>query len=158
NERGQVLVQWNDTRGDYDSDRCISELFEAQVRKTPDSIAVTFESLELTYRELNRRANRLARRLRRLGVGPEVLVGICVNRSPHIAVAVLGVLKAGGAYVPLDPAYPKERLAFMLEDSHVGVLLTLERLVEALPDCAARVIRLDADWGDVAQYSEGDLV
>ena len=108
-------------------------LFEAQVERSPDAVAVVFGSERLTYGELNARANRLAHRLRELGVGPDVLVGLCSERSPGMVVGVLGVLKAGGAYVPLDPAYPPARLGLMLEDAEVSVLLTEERLVEQLP-------------------------
>ena len=115
--RHQLLVEWNDTETDYPKDKCIHELFEAQVERTPDAIAVVFEDQRLTYRELNQRANQLAHYLRKLGVGPEVLVGICVERSMEMIVGILGILKAGGAYVPLDPSYPDERLVFMLEDS-----------------------------------------
>ena len=126
-ERHQLLVEWNDTEADYPKDSCIHELFEAQVEKTPEAIAVQFEEKQLTYRELNSRANQLAHYLRRLGIGPEKLVGICIERSLEMVVGLLGILKAGGAYVPLDPAYPRERLAFMLEDAQVSVLLTQEK-------------------------------
>src|SRR5215212_4412458 len=129
-ERHQLLVEWNDTAKDYPRDRCIHELFEEQVGRTPDSVAVLFEDEQLTYCELNRRANQLARHLRRLGVGPEMRVGICVERSLEMVVGLLGILKADGAYVPLDPDYPKERLSFMLEDARVPVLLTQQGLVE----------------------------
>jgi aspartate racemase len=110
-ERHQLLIEWNDTQADYPKDSCIHQLFEAQVERTPDAVAVVFEDQQLTYRQLNARANQLARYLQGLGVGPEVLVGICVERSLEMVVGLLGVLKAGGAYVPLDPAYPTERLA-----------------------------------------------
>ena len=129
-ERHQLLVEWNDTAADYPKDSCIHELFEAQVERTPDAIAVQFEGKQLTYRELNSRANQLAHYLQGLGVGPEKFVGICVERSLEMVIGLLGILKAGGAYVPLDPAYPSERLAFMLEDSQVSVLLTQESLIE----------------------------
>ena len=114
----------------------------------------------MTYRELNRRSNQLAHYLRMLGVGPEVLVGFCVERSVEMVVGILGILKAGGAYVPLDPAYPVERLAFMLEDAQVAVLLTQQRLLERLaahPLPQGRVICLDADWESIAQESEQNL-
>ena len=129
-ERHQILVEWNDTAADYPKDKCIHQLFEEQVERTPDAIALEFEDKQITYRELNRRANQLAHHLISLGIGPEKLVGICVERSIEMVVGLLGILKAGGAYVPLDPAYPKERLRFMLEDSQVSVLLTQETLVE----------------------------
>ena len=152
-ERRQMLVDWNNTGADFPQDTCLHQLFEAQVEKTPEAIAVVFEEQQLTYRELNRRANQLAHHLRELGVGPDVLVGICVERSLEMVVGLLGVLKAGGAYVPLDPGYPTERLAFMIEDSRAPVLLTQQRLVEVLPKHGARVICLDADWEAIAQDS-----
>src|SRR5713226_9655175 len=112
--------------------RCLHELFEEQVERTPDAVAFVFEGQELTYRELNSRANQLGHYLQRLGVGPEVLVGICVERSLEMIVGTLGILKAGGAYLPLDPSYPRERLSFMLRDAGAGVLLTQQRLREKL--------------------------
>ena len=121
-ERHQVLVEWNNTETEYPKDVCIHELFEAQAARTPEAIALEFEGKQLTYGELNRRANQLAHYLRRLGIGPEKLVGICIERSIEMVIGLLGILKAGGAYVPLDPSYPRERLAFMLEDSQVSVL------------------------------------
>src|SRR5215218_5714605 len=157
-ERHRLLVQWNDTRAEYPKDRCVHELFEEQVESTPDAVAVVFEEQQLTYRELDRRANQLAHHLRALGVGPEVLVGICVERSLEMVVGLLGILKAGGAYVPLDPAYPEERISFMLEDAKASVLLTQQRLVEALPDDhATEVVRLDADWPVIAQKAEENV-
>ena len=129
-EEHQLLIEWNDTKKDYPKDKCIHQLFEEQVEKTPDAIAVVFEDQQLTYRELNTRANQLAHYLHKQGVGPESLVGICVERSLEIVVGLLGILKAGGAYVPLDPEYPKERLAFILQDTHAPVLLTQRRILE----------------------------
>ncbi|MEB3357176.1 MAG: amino acid adenylation domain-containing protein [Synechococcales bacterium] len=126
-ERHQQLIEWNHTQTPYASDRCFHHLFEAQVEQTPDAIALVFDSPEpqqLTYAELNHRSNQLAHHLQSLGVGPEVIVGICLERSPEMIIAMLAVLKAGGAYLPLDPAYPPERLAFMLEDSQAAVLIT----------------------------------
>ncbi|MBD2606568.1 AMP-binding protein, partial [Scytonema hofmannii FACHB-248] len=145
-ERQTLLVNWNDTTTDYPQDKCIHELFEAQVEKTPDAIAVVFESEQLTYGELNARANQLAHYLRTLGVKPEVLVGICVERSLSMVIGLLAILKAGGAYVPLDPSYPFERLAYMLEDSQPDVLLTQKYLVESLPTHFAQLICIDSDW------------
>ncbi len=145
-ERRQLLVEWNDTAADYPRDRCIQQLFEEQVRRTPEAAAVVFEDRRLTYAQLNARANRLAHRLAELGVGPEVPVGICAERSLEMVVGLLGILKAGGAYAPLDPDYPAERLAFMLEDSQAPVLLTQQAVLERLPADNAQVIRLDADW------------
>ena len=118
-EKHKLLVEWNNMTTDYPQDKCIHELFEATVERTPLSVAVVFEGEQLTYQELNARANQLAHYLQERGVGPEVLVGICVERSIEMIVGLLGILKAGGAYVPLDPAYPSERLGFMLEDSSV---------------------------------------
>ena len=115
-ERHQLLVEWNHTTVDYPKDRCLHELFEEQAERTPEAVAVAFEDEQLTYRQLNERANQLARHLQGLGVGPDTLVGICVERSLEMVVGLLGILKAGGAYLPLDPGYPSERIAFMLRD------------------------------------------
>ena len=123
-ERRQLLVEWNDTSEAIPDDRYIHQLFEEQVTRSPEAVAVVHEGQYMTYDELNARANQIAHHLRSIGVGPEVLVGICLERSLDMVVALLGILKAGGAYVPLDPAYPKERLAYMLEDSAPLVLLT----------------------------------
>jgi amino acid adenylation domain-containing protein/thioester reductase-like protein len=156
-ERHQLLVEWNDTQTDYSLDACIHQLFEAQVEQTPDAVAVVFEQEQLTYRELNCRANQLAHHLKTLGVEPGVLVGICIERSVEMIVGMLGVLKAGGAYLPLDPAYPPERLAFMLEDAQVLVLLTQEQWVERLRSPKSQVICLDKNWETIAQKSEANL-
>ena len=156
-ERHKILVEWNDTQADYPKDQCIHQLFEEQVERTPDVVAVVYEDKQLTYRELNATANQLAHYLQKLGVGPEVLVGIFVERSLEMMVGLLGILKAGGAYVPLDPAYPKERLAFMLSDSQVSVLLTQEKLLAGLPEQGAYAICLDTGWGVISQESEENL-
>ncbi|MFB2971383.1 amino acid adenylation domain-containing protein [Aerosakkonema sp. BLCC-F183] len=145
-EGHQLLVEWNNTEFDYKSDVCLHQLFEAQVEKTPDAVAVIFEKEQLTYRELNQKADRLANYLQNLGVAPEVLVGICMERSLEMVVGLLGILKAGGAYVPLDPSYPHERLAFMLADAGVDILLSQERLLEIIPKYNAKVVCLDRDW------------
>jgi len=155
-ERRQVLFDFNGTRRDYPRGTCIHQLFAAQAARTPDAVAIAFAGGELTYRELNRRANQVAHHLRRLGIGPEALVGICVERSPAMVVGLLGILKAGGAYVALDPAYPRERLQFMLEDAAAPVLLTEEHLAPALPVTDARVVRLDADWPAIAAERDDD--
>ncbi|OUL34979.1 amino acid adenylation domain-containing protein, partial [Nostoc sp. 106C] len=157
-EQHQLLWQWNDTQVDYPQDQCIHLLFEKQVERTPDAVAVVFEDQQLTYRELNQRANQLAHYLQSLGVGPEVLVGICVERSLEMIVGMLAVFKAGGAYVPLDPAYPQERLAFMIADAQLQVLLTQEQLLTLLPEHQATVICLDKDWGEISQYSQSKPV
>jgi amino acid adenylation domain-containing protein len=156
-ERYQLLVQWNDTAREYPQDRPVHELFEVQVERTPEAVALVFEERHLTYRELNRRSNQLAHYLRKRGVSPEVLVGLCVERSLEMVVGMLAILKAGGAYVPLDPAYPTERLAFMLEDAQVAVLLTRQPLLERLaaqPLPQGQVICLDADGERIAQESD----
>lgn len=148
-ERHLLLVEWNDTTRDYPRDKRIHELFEEQVERSPDAVAVVFEDQQLTYRELNNRANQLAHYLRKLGVQPETLVGICVEPSLEMVVGLLGILKAGGAYVPLDPDYPKERFAFILEDTQTKVLLTQKGLIEKLPDHSAHLVCLDRDWGEI---------
>jgi amino acid adenylation domain-containing protein/thioester reductase-like protein len=152
-ERRQLLVEWNDTNKVYPKDRCIHELFEEQVQRTPDAVAVVFGEERLTYGELNQRANQLAYYLRAQGVEPETLVGICVERSTEMIVGLLGIMKAGAAYVPMDPAYPKDRIAYTLEDSKVSVLLTQERLAGGLSEQQAKVVCLDADWGVIEQHA-----
>ncbi|MBD2355223.1 amino acid adenylation domain-containing protein [Tolypothrix sp. FACHB-123] len=156
-EQQQLLVEWNNTEVVYPTEKCIHELFEQQVEKTPDAIAVEFENQQLTYKELNNKANQLAHYLQKLGVKPEVLVGICVERSLEMAIAILATLKAGGAYVPLDPTYPKERLAFMLEDAQISVLLFQQHLVEQLGNCDTQVICLDTEWEKIETESEENL-
>ncbi|HVF59871.1 MAG TPA: amino acid adenylation domain-containing protein [Thermoanaerobaculia bacterium] len=140
----QQLWEWNATgRGYPGADLCLHELIARQVERTPEAIAVSFEGQELTYRELAARVRGLALRLRALGVGPEVRVGICVERSLELVVGLLGILEAGGAYVPLDPSYPRERLEFMLEDAEVPVLLIQERLRDRLPPCRAEIVDVE---------------
>ncbi|MDJ0615616.1 MAG: amino acid adenylation domain-containing protein [Calothrix sp. MO_192.B10] len=148
-ERHQLLVEWNNTQVDYPKDKCIHHLFEEQVERTPDAVAVVFEDQELTYQQLNCQANQLAHYLQTLGVKPEVLVGICVERSLEMVVGLLGIIKAGGAYVPLDPNYPTERIAYMLSDSAVPVLLTQSKLVEELPSTVGKLVLLDAHWNGI---------
>jgi hypothetical protein len=155
-ERHTLLVEWNNTQTDYPYDKCIQQLFEAQVQQTPDAVAVVFQDQQLTYHELNSRANQLAHYLRCVGVEPDSLVGICVERSLEMVVGLLGILKAGGAYVPLDPAYPSERLTFMLEDSQAPVLLTQQHIVVMLPRSRTHVVYLDVDWEAIALHSQGN--
>ncbi|MBD1938352.1 non-ribosomal peptide synthetase [Microcoleus sp. FACHB-68] len=142
-EQNQLLVEWNNTPTKSIQEQYIHQVFEAQVERAPDAVAVVFEDHQLTYDELNEKANQLAHYLQEIGVKPEVLVGICVERSVEIVIAVLGVLKAGGAYLPLDPAYPQQRLAVMLEDAQVSIILTQKRLLETLPSHQAKVVCLD---------------
>lgn len=144
-ERRQVLVEWNDTATDYPRAKTIHQLFEEQVEQTPDAIALTFNEQQLTYRELNVRANQLAHELRVFAPGPDTLIGICMERSVELVVGLLGILKAGGAYVSLDPTYPKERLAFMLEDTRPPVILTQTHLAACLPDQTAQLLYLGAE-------------
>ncbi|HYR08731.1 MAG TPA: amino acid adenylation domain-containing protein, partial [Longimicrobium sp.] len=156
-ERRQVLEAWNRTEAEYPSDRCIHELFEAQAARTPDAPAVQFQGETLNYRELNERANRLAHYLAGLGVRPETRVAICLERGPEMVVSVLAVLKAGGAYVPLDPAYPAERLAFMLANAAVPVLVTQESLRAALSaGNGVTVVSVDGDGESIAAQSAGN--
>jgi len=159
-EREQLLVTWNATAAAYPAERCLHELFAAQAAHTPDAVAVGMAAEQvvgewpaLTYAELNARANQVAHYLRGLGVGPEVLVGICVERSLEMVVGLLGILKAGGAYVPLDPTYPPDRLAFMLADSAAPVLLTQAHLQGTLPATTATVVCLDTAWPAIAQQA-----
>ena len=131
-ERDTILREWNDTAHPI-APATLPELFAAQAARSPDAVAVVFENETLSYAQLDARANQLAHHLRGLGVGPEVVVGLCVERSPAMIVGLLGILKAGGAYLPLDPAYPAERLAFMLEDAAAPVLVTQSALRDRLP-------------------------
>lgn len=156
-ERHQLLVEWNQTQRDYPRNKCVHELFEEQVERMPEAVAVVFENEQLTYRELNMRANQLAHHLRKLSVGPDTLVGICLERSLEMVVGLLGVLKAGGAYVPLDPQYPNERLAFMLQDSKASVLLTQRQFVERLGQAGLPIICLDSDCELFASESQENL-
>ena len=162
-ERQRLLVEWNDTRTEYPRDRCAHQLFEAQVEKSPDAVAAVFENRQLSYAELNRKGNQLARYLRNLGVGADVVVGLCMERSLEMIVGIMGILKAGGAFLPMDPTYPPSRLAFMLEDAQVPVLLTKNAVAEKLQlrDHAGierdRVVCLDSEWDAVATLDIGNL-
>ncbi len=147
----RLLAQWSMTRTSYPRDATIDRLFEVQVDRAPDAVALVLGENTLTYRELDRRANQLANRLRKLGVGPETMVGVCAERSFELIAGLLGILKAGGAYVPLDPDYPVERLAFMIEDTQAPVLLVQRGLEDSLPAHAATVLYLDAHWRSFAE-------
>lgn len=153
----QQLRAWNQTVVNDSQTACIHELFEAQVQKTPHAVAVIGGDEQLTYRELNQRANQLARYLQRLGVKPECLVGICVERSIAMVVGLLSILKAGGAYVPLDPTYPHQRFEFIMSDAQVSVLLTQKSLAAKLPEFASSVVFLDADWEKISLESVENL-
>ncbi|WP_375511247.1 amino acid adenylation domain-containing protein, partial [uncultured Nostoc sp.] len=157
-EQRELLVEWNDTQAEYPQDLCIHQLFEEQVERTPDAVAVVFENQQLTYQQLNCRANQLAHYLQSLGVKADVLVGLCVERSLEMVVALLGILKAGGAYVPLDPEYPSERLSFMLEDAQVSVLLTQQRLLKRLPEHQAHLVCLDTHWQAISLSSQHNTI
>ncbi|WP_175597195.1 non-ribosomal peptide synthetase [Peristeroidobacter soli] len=152
-----VVETFNDTGMPYPREKLLHQLFEEHARRTPGALALTYRGVALSYAELNSRANRLARFLRTLGIGPDRLVGLCVERGIELMVGVLGVLKAGGAYVPLDPHYPTDRLAYMLNDAAPSVLLTNERLKGGLPETPARVVALDADWHEICAHQDADL-
>ncbi|HYP38794.1 MAG TPA: amino acid adenylation domain-containing protein, partial [Chloroflexia bacterium] len=156
-EREQLLVEWNYNGDEPVAPVCLHRQFELQVEKSPQAVAMLFEGEQFTYAELNRRANRVAHRLQELGVEPDVPVGLYVERSPEMVIGLLGILKAGGAYVPLDPAYPRERLAFMLEDARVPILLAQRHLVERLPQHTAQVICLDDGWAAGGQANDSNL-
>ncbi|MDE0916282.1 MAG: amino acid adenylation domain-containing protein [Planctomycetota bacterium] len=153
-ERQQLVVDWNQTASEYPRDACIHHLFEEHAASAPNAIAVVLGEERLTYGELNARANRLAHHLKRMGVGPEVVVGLCMDRSTDLTVALLAILKAGGAYLSLDPEYPKERLRHMLRDTRAPVLLTKEHLVTELPDNDALTVCLDADAEAIGKESD----
>ncbi len=156
-ERNQLLNEWSGFRTTYPRESSIQQLFEAEVKRAPEAVAVIFKEQKLTYRELNDRANQLAHHLRGLGVGPDRLIALCVERSLELIIGLLGILKAGGAYVPLDPNYPAERLTFMLEDSGAPVLLTQDKLVDTLPARDLTIVRLDTDWEQIAASSTDNL-
>ncbi len=155
NERQKLLKEWNDTAVNFPSDLCLHQLFEAQAKRTPDAVAVMFEDRHMTYRELNESANQLARHLQKMGVGSGVLVGISIKRSLEMLVGLYGILKSGGAYLPLDPTYPPERLAFMLEDSAVKMLLTQENLTSVFQEDIKlnkeiTLLCIDRDWAQIS--------
>jgi non-ribosomal peptide synthetase component F len=148
-EEYQLLEGWNETKADYSYNKCIHQLFEEQATRTPDAVAVVFENQQLTYKQLNSQANQLAHYLRSLGVETEGIVGLCVERSLDMIVALIGILKAGAAYLPLDPDYPQERLQFMLEDSQVSLLLTQSSLIDKLPNHQAKTVFLAEIWQEI---------
>jgi amino acid adenylation domain-containing protein len=149
-EQHKLLIEWNRTRVDYPQNLLIHQLFEEHVKATPDKIAVEETEYQLTYRKLDYRANQLAHHLQKLGVNPNTPVGLVLERSIDMIVAILGVLKAGGAYLPLDPAYPQERLAFMLADTQAPVVLTHKKLADSLPRHEAKTVFIDAEWDVIA--------
>ncbi len=153
NERQKLLIEWNNTSAQFPQGQCLHQLFEATVEQEPEAIAMHFKDQQMTYRELNFRANQLAHYLRRQGVGPEVCVGICMERSPEMVIGLMGILKAGGAYLPLDPGYPMERLAFMLRDTQAQVLLTQRSLLDLPLEHEAVAICLDLNGEILAQES-----
>ena len=150
-DRQRMLSEWNQAAVEYPKESCIHHLFEQHAVKTPQSIAAELVEQRLTYGELNQQANQVAHYLAKLGVGPNVRVGVCMERSPELLAALLGVLKAGGAYVPLDPAYPQERLAYMLEDSGASILISQSVVLPNVPQNNAAVLALDAERGRIAQ-------
>ncbi|KOP26733.1 amino acid adenylation protein [Hapalosiphon sp. MRB220] len=157
-EKQHLLFEFNNTKTEYPADQCLHQLFEAQVDRKPDAIAVVFGNEQLTYRQLNQQVNQLAHYLQKLGVQPEIPVGICIERSITMLIGLLGILKAGGAYVPLDPTYPQERLAFMLKDVQASILITQKHLVENLPKHTDEVVCLDQDWQAIEQESQENPV
>lgn len=153
----QILVQFNDTFTDYPRDVCLHNLFESQVERTPDAVALEFEGTRLTYAELNKKSNQLAHHLHLFGVGPEVAVGVFMERSLDMVIALYGIIKAGGAYVPLDPDYPSERIVFMLEDSKPPVILTQDHLHSKLIAKDSKILCLDTDWDNIAVENSENL-
>ncbi|MCJ8281909.1 MAG: condensation domain-containing protein, partial [Rivularia sp. ALOHA_DT_140] len=153
-EGQQLLIDWNNTYIKYPLEQGIHQLFEKQVEKTPDNIAVEFESEKLTYQELNNKANQLAYYLRNQGVKPDMLVGICVERNPLMLIGLLGILKAGGTYVPIDAKLPSSRIAFMLGDSHVSILITQEKILSQLPANSVETICIDSEWETISNISK----
>ena len=145
-----LVSGFNATATDYPHQRCLHELVAEQAARTPDALALIFQDHTLSYGALERRANQLAHYLRARGVGPDVVVGLCAERSIEMVVALLAILKAGGAYLPLDPTYPPDRLAYMLEDAKAPVLIIQDALADLVPESGAVTVRLDADWPLIA--------
>jgi non-ribosomal peptide synthetase component F len=154
----RVVVEWNESEGSFAVTETLHQRFEAQAAQTPDAVALVYEREELSYRDLNSKANRLAHHLRKLGAGPEVAVGLCMERSLDLVIGLLAILKAGGAYVPLDPRYPQTRLSFMLQDAKVGVLLAQQRLAESLGGLGeTRLVCVDSQWEEIAVEPDSNL-
>ncbi|HEX8293529.1 MAG TPA: amino acid adenylation domain-containing protein, partial [Pyrinomonadaceae bacterium] len=156
-ERRHLLFELNETAVEYPRQLCLPELFEAQAARSPEAVALTAGDTQVTYRELNERANRLAHLLRERGVGADTLVALSLERSPEMVAAVLAVLKAGGAYLPLDSNYPRERLAFMLADAGIEILITEQHLLDTLPEHQARTVLLDTHSGEIGRQSAENL-
>jgi non-ribosomal peptide synthetase component F len=158
-ETEKLLIQLNDTEKDYSlpADGCVHQLFEASADRFPQTPAVVFNDQSMTYSELNRRANQLAHYLRSVGVGPDVPVGICLDRSPDLMISALGVLKAGGAYVPLDPSYPKGRLIYMLEDAKARVVVTRNQFAREIEIPGVQIVSIDSEAENIARESQGNL-
>ncbi len=156
-ERKQILVDWNDTTVEYPADTGVHILFEQQATRTPSRIAATSGKTQITYADLNARANQLAHHLQKLGVKPESMVGVHVERSLDMLVALFAVLKAGAAYVPMDPAFPRERLGFMIEDAEMPVIISQSTLADQLPDHAAQIVLIDTQWSQIAQNADQNL-
>ena len=151
-EIGQIVEEWNETSSEYSHDRCAHEEFEQQAHNSADAVAVEFGDEEITYAELNRRSNQLARYLMAQGVGPEVIVAICMNRSVEMIVAMLAVMKSGGSYLPLEPSYPQERLTFIIRDAQVGIALTQEELRQKMSAADVKIICIQSEWEEISRY------
>ncbi|MBN3779012.1 amino acid adenylation domain-containing protein [Burkholderia sp. Ac-20345] len=156
-ERHQLLVEWNQTASAYPETECVHHLFERQAEQTPNAVAASWDGQEISYAGLNARANQLAHYLRAQGVGPDMIVGICIERSIDMLIGMLGILKAGGAYLPLDPSYPEERLAYVIADSGISLLLTQQPLLAALPPHCAEVVCIDRQWDAIADMDDTNL-
>ena len=151
----ELLSRWNDTRTDFPHDRCIHHLIETQAAQTPNAIAVTFQNQSLTYADLSQKSNQLAQYLQSLGVMPDTLIALACDRGLEMIIGLLGILKAGAAYVPIDPAYPIDRVAFMLEDARINILLTTDHLEEIFTSFQIQIIRLDGDWNSIVATNDG---
>ena len=154
-ERHQLLIEWNATEVDYPRDTCLHQLFETQVRRTPDAVAAVFQNEQITYRKLNQRVNQLANYLIKFGVKPDTIIGIStVERSLDMLVGLLGILKAGAAYVPMDPSFPPDRLSYMMEDANISILVTQEHLQDVFPQSDKKIICIDKDWDIIEKENQ----